>query len=96
MIPLTFAQRPSWAIHRLEAPGEWSPVNRTTAGTLVEAFEARVAADPGRTALIFEGRAWTYGELNGWSNRIAHWLRERGAGPERLVAVRMARSADMV
>ncbi|WP_229900958.1 AMP-binding protein, partial [Streptomyces capoamus] len=65
-------------------------------GTLVSAFEERVACDPGRVALVFEGESLTYGELNDRANRVAHWLRERGAGPERFVGVRIARSLDLV
>jgi amino acid adenylation domain-containing protein len=38
----------------------------------------------------------TYGELEQRSNQLAHHLRQRGAGPERLVALCLERSVDML
>lgn len=39
----------------------------------------RIAASaPDRTALIFEGRRWTYAEFNVWANRVADVLRQCG------------------
>ncbi|MFG2622725.1 amino acid adenylation domain-containing protein [Streptomyces sp. NPDC048507] len=64
--------------------------------TLPGAFEAQVARDPDRVALIGEHETLTYGEFNRRANRLAHWLIERGAGPERLVAVRIPRSVDLM
>ncbi|MFJ9715316.1 amino acid adenylation domain-containing protein [Streptomyces sp. NPDC101213] len=64
--------------------------------TLPDAFEARVERDPDRVALIGERETLTYGEFDRRANRLAHWLAERGAGPERLVAVRVPRSVDLM
>jgi amino acid adenylation domain-containing protein/non-ribosomal peptide synthase protein (TIGR01720 family) len=66
------------------------------ADTLPGAFEAQVARDPGRVALIGEHESLTYGEFNRRANRLAHWLVEQGAGPERLVAVKIPRSVDLL
>ncbi|MBB1243605.1 amino acid adenylation domain-containing protein, partial [Streptomyces durbertensis] len=63
--------------------------------TLPELFEAQVARTPDGTALLFEGLALGYAELNRRANRLARWLVARGAGPERTVAVRMPRSLDL-
>ncbi|MGQ5228519.1 non-ribosomal peptide synthetase [Streptomyces sp. yara] len=65
-------------------------------GTLPGAFETQVARDPERVALVGEEESLTYGEFNRRANRLAHWLVERGAGPERLVAVRIPRSVDLL
>ncbi|MFE6407019.1 amino acid adenylation domain-containing protein [Streptomyces sp. NPDC057837] len=65
-------------------------------GTLPGAFEAQVVRDPGRLAVVGEDERLSYGELNRRANRLAHWLVERGAGPERLVAVRVPRSVDLL
>ncbi|WP_445585619.1 amino acid adenylation domain-containing protein [Streptomyces resistomycificus] len=66
------------------------------AGTLPDAFEAQAAREPDRVALIGEQQTLTYGEFNQRANRLAHWLIEQGAGPERLVAVRIPRSVDLM
>ncbi|MET9497725.1 amino acid adenylation domain-containing protein [Streptomyces sp. NPDC006552] len=66
------------------------------AQTLPGAFEAQVARDPDRIALIGEGETLTYGEFNRRANRLAHWLTAQGAGPEQLVAVRVPRSVDLM
>ncbi|MFF9061842.1 amino acid adenylation domain-containing protein [Streptomyces sp. NPDC014882] len=64
--------------------------------TLPGAFEARVERGPDLLAVIGERERLTYGEFNRRANRLAHWLAERGAGPERLVAVRIPRSVDLL
>ncbi|MGW0545515.1 non-ribosomal peptide synthetase, partial [Streptomyces griseoincarnatus] len=64
--------------------------------SLPEAFEAQVARTPERVAVVGEHEALTYGEFNARANRLAHWLLQRGAGPERVVAVRIPRSVDMM
>ncbi|MFF4370597.1 amino acid adenylation domain-containing protein [Streptomyces sp. NPDC001594] len=64
--------------------------------TLPGAFEAQVRRTPDRVALIGEHETLSYAEFNRRANRLAHWLIERGAGPERLVAVRIPRSVDLM
>ncbi|GHA42050.1 hypothetical protein GCM10010372_47560 [Streptomyces tauricus] len=64
--------------------------------TLPEAFEAQVERDPDRVALVGGQETLSYGELNRRANRLTHWLMEQGAGAERLVAVRVPRSVDLV
>ncbi|ANP50039.1 non-ribosomal peptide synthetase [Streptomyces griseochromogenes] len=66
------------------------------ADTLPGAFEAQVARDPDRVALIGERERLTYGEFDRRANQLAHWLVEQGAGPEQLVAVRIPRSVDLM
>ncbi|MBQ1099161.1 amino acid adenylation domain-containing protein [Streptomyces sp. b94] len=65
-------------------------------GTLPGAFEAQVERGPERVALVGERESLTYGEFNRRANRLAHWLVEQGAGPERLVAVKIPRSVDLL
>ncbi|MEU0603963.1 amino acid adenylation domain-containing protein [Streptomyces sp. NPDC006393] len=66
------------------------------AGTLPEAFEAQVERTPDAVAVVGERETLTYGEFNRRANRLAHWLVEQGAGPEKLVAVKIPRSVDLL
>ncbi len=61
-----------------------------------EAFERRAAAAPDAVAVSFEGRSLTYAELDARANRIAHRLIDLGAGPEKLVAIFLEPSLDLV
>ncbi|WP_211225471.1 non-ribosomal peptide synthetase [Amycolatopsis nigrescens] len=64
--------------------------------TLPELFDAQVASTPGNTALVFEDVELTYAELDARVNRLAHALIAAGAGPERVVAIALPRSAEMI
>ncbi|ACY97456.1 non-ribosomal peptide synthetase [Thermomonospora curvata] len=70
-----------------------SVIERATIPVL---FEAQVLRAPDAVAVTFEGAHLTYGELNAAANRLARLLRERGAGPERFVALALPRSAELV
>jgi amino acid adenylation domain-containing protein len=63
---------------------------------LDQLFEEQAERTPDAIAVIHEGHAWTYGELDERANRLARHLRGLGAGPGRLVGVCMNRSAEMV
>ncbi|MFH9772205.1 amino acid adenylation domain-containing protein [Streptomyces luteogriseus] len=59
-------------------------------------FETRAAHTPQAVAVVFDRTELTYAELNARANRLAHFLIARGAGPERVVAVALPRSAELV
>jgi amino acid adenylation domain-containing protein len=63
---------------------------------LHQLFEAQARRTPEAPALWFEGRRMRYAELDSRSNRLAWRLRDRGVGPDALVAVLMERSEAMV
>ncbi|WP_405503701.1 amino acid adenylation domain-containing protein [Streptomyces anulatus] len=63
---------------------------------LPELFEARAAAAPDAPAATLGGTEWSYAELNARANRLAHELIARGAGPERIVAIALPRSLDLL
>ena len=64
--------------------------------TLPELFTAQVVRTPDAAAVVSSNVSWTYAELDAWSNRLARHLVQLGAGPERLVAVALPKSVEMV
>lgn len=66
-----------------------TPIPATTMHGLVE---EQVRRTPNEIAVEFEGRAWTYAELDREAERLAGHLRQAGAGPGRLVAICLDRS----
>jgi len=64
--------------------------------TLPELFERQVAQVPDAVAVVCGQTRWSYAEVEGRANRLARFLVSRGAGPGRLVAVAMGRSAELV
>ncbi|HEU5377016.1 MAG TPA: amino acid adenylation domain-containing protein [Ktedonobacteraceae bacterium] len=63
---------------------------------LQELFERQVAKTPDAIALAFQEKQLTYYELNLCANRLAHFLRKRGVGPEVLVGVCIERSLELI
>ena len=59
-------------------------------------FEEQVRRTPEAVALVYDGLELSYAELNARANRLARLLIERGAGPERLVALVLPRSVALV
>ncbi|MFE7409485.1 amino acid adenylation domain-containing protein [Streptomyces laurentii] len=66
------------------------------AGSVPELLRQRAAAAPGDTAVVCGASRLTYAELDARADLLARRLRRRGAGPERLVAVALDRSAGLV
>jgi nonribosomal peptide synthetase DhbF len=78
-------------------PAAWSGNPRSVpSATLPQLFEAQVRRTPDATAVVCERQAISYAELNARANRLARFLVSLGAGPDRLVAVAMPRSLDLV
>jgi nonribosomal peptide synthetase DhbF len=73
-------------------------VNDTAEPTLelVEAVRRQVQATPEALAIIGEEESLTYQELEARSNRLAHWLADRGVRTESRVAVCLPRTVNLV
>ncbi|RKH43882.1 amino acid adenylation domain-containing protein [Corallococcus sp. AB050B] len=61
---------------------------------VVQRFESHVDRTPDAPAVAFEGRHYTYRELDARASRLAHHLRGLGAGPESRVGLYLERSLD--
>ncbi|MEU1618655.1 non-ribosomal peptide synthase/polyketide synthase [Streptomyces sp. NPDC005722] len=76
---------------------EWNDTARELPqATVAELFESQVARTPDATAVVFEGFEVSYAELNARANQLARLLVEHGVEPERLVALALPRSVDLV
>jgi mycobactin peptide synthetase MbtE len=64
--------------------------------TLSALFEEQVARTPEATAVVYEGRHYSYREVNESANRLAHWLIGQGIGTEDRVAVLLEKSPELV
>jgi amino acid adenylation domain-containing protein len=63
---------------------------------LHQLFEQQAERTPNAVALEYAGQQLTYRQLNGRANQLAHFLRERGVGPEVLVGISVERSLELV
>ncbi|TDC67424.1 non-ribosomal peptide synthetase, partial [Streptomyces hainanensis] len=63
---------------------------------VTELFERRVASDPDAVAVESHGRPFTFRDVNARANRLARILVDLGVGPERIVALALPRSVDLV
>ncbi|MBC9730858.1 non-ribosomal peptide synthetase, partial [Streptomyces sp. TRM68367] len=100
----TVAERPTLPLHRvdlllaaerqlLQEAGRNTSLS--PAGSLVEHFESQAALTPDAPAVVHQGTALTYRELNERANRIARHLLAREIGPERYVALALPRTPDL-
>ncbi|MEO1049776.1 MAG: amino acid adenylation domain-containing protein [Bacteroidota bacterium] len=64
--------------------------------TVLDLFKTQVNTNPGHTALTFGEESWTYRELDEESNRIAHFLKEKGVGESTLVGFVLDNSAHAI
>src|SRR3974390_3235049 len=76
---------------------EWNASEHSVpAGTLLELFAGQVERAPDAVAVVFEDGSVSYGELWRRANRLGHYLRARGVGPEVVVGVCVERSLELI
>ncbi|MEV6032898.1 amino acid adenylation domain-containing protein [Nonomuraea sp. NPDC052116] len=74
----------------------YGPARDIPARTLAGVFAEQVARAPAAEAVVFEDTVLDYATLNERANRLAHLLLGHGAGPERVVAVALQRSPELI
>jgi amino acid adenylation domain-containing protein/FkbM family methyltransferase len=82
----------------MEQLREWNDTQREWSSftSIQQMVEAQVGQSPGVTALIFEDRELSYGELNERANQLAHYLKELQVGPEVIVGLCLERGIDLI
>lgn len=63
---------------------------------VVELFEQQVEKSPGSIALRYQGKTWSYAQLNEQANQLANYLSRRGVGPGKIAALLLDRSPEVV
>ncbi|MDF0734272.1 non-ribosomal peptide synthetase [Pseudomonas entomophila] len=63
---------------------------------LVEQLNEQARLTPERTALVWEGGQYDYAALHQQANRLAHYLRDKGVGPDTRVAIAVERSPQLL
>jgi amino acid adenylation domain-containing protein len=61
-----------------------------------ELIEDQIERSPDAVAVVYEGEELSYRELNSRANRLAHYLRTQGVGPDSLVGLCVERSFEML
>ncbi|HET9254780.1 MAG TPA: amino acid adenylation domain-containing protein, partial [Pseudonocardiaceae bacterium] len=75
----------------------WNDTGRDVAAvTLPELFAAAVARTPDAAAVRFDGGSVSFAELDARANQLARMLIACGVGPERIVALMLPRSVEIV
>lgn len=64
--------------------------------TIHSLFEEQVLKTPDNIAVTFDGNTFSYKQLNEKANNIARLLRENGVGRDKIVAIMVERSIEMI
>ena len=77
---------------------EWNETAREypAGSSIVDLFEEQAVRNPEATALVFDEQQMSYGVLNRKANKVAHFLMEKGVGPEVAIGLCLDRSIEMV
>ena len=64
--------------------------------TIVDLFRATLARNPIKAAFIFEGKSWTFQEVEDYSNRVANYFKSCGYQKGDVIALFMESSPEFV
>lgn len=79
-------QQSGWASAPCEAASQWLP----------EWLNQQARLTPERTALVWDSGQMDFAELHTRANRLAHYLRDKGVGPDVCVAIACERSPQLL
>ncbi|OMQ33003.1 non-ribosomal peptide synthetase [Pseudomonas putida] len=75
-----------WAVAPCPPASQWLP----------ELLNQQARQTPERTALLWDGGSLDFAELHTQANRLAHYLRDKGVGPDVCVAIAAERSPQLL
>ncbi|MGE7956583.1 non-ribosomal peptide synthetase [Pseudomonas sp. NPDC089530] len=84
--PCEQAQQQQWSEAPCAVASQWLP----------EWLERQAQLTPERTALVWEGGELSFAALHAQANRLAHYLRDKGVGPDVCVAIAAERSPQLL
>jgi non-ribosomal peptide synthetase component F len=80
------AGRTAWSVAPCAPAQQWLP----------ELLNEQARLTPERTALVWDGGSLDFAELHAQANRLAHYLRDKGVGPDVCVAIAAERSPQLL
>lgn len=72
------------------------PVSHPATTPFIIQFESQARLRPQGSAIVWDGGSLTYGQLNSKANQLAHRLVSRGVSKDKIVALAIERSPDLV
>ncbi|HHJ52564.1 MAG TPA: amino acid adenylation domain-containing protein, partial [Caldithrix abyssi] len=77
---------------------DWNGTDQpgTFSVTIVDIFERQASQTPDAVAVEYQDQLLTYDQLNKKSNQLAHYLRDKGVGPDTFVGLSVKRSPEMI
>ena len=86
LTPCEHEQQHAWSVAPCTPAQQWLP----------ELLNEQVRQTPNRTALVWNGGSLDFAELHAQANRLAHYLRDKGVGPDVCVAIAAERSPQLL
>ncbi|MDB5996274.1 MAG: peptide synthase, partial [Pseudomonas sp.] len=86
LAPSEHDQQDNWSAAPCTPASQWLP----------ERLNEQARLTPERTALVWQGGSLDFAELHTRANRLAHYLRDKGVGPDVCVAIAAERSPQLL
>ncbi|WP_285420565.1 non-ribosomal peptide synthetase [Pseudomonas sp. efr-133-TYG-5] len=86
LTPCEHEQQQVWSVAACPPAQQWLP----------ELLNEQARQTPQRTALVWDGGSLDFAELHARANRLAHYLRDKGVGPDVCVAIAAERSPQLL